>query len=530
MKPINNTAQNAAVKAATGRGLGSRLVANTAANFVGQTLLMVLVFFATPYIIHRLGSELYGLLVLLLAYVQFFTLLELGINLSLVKYLAEMLPQQRLEEANGYFGTALALFAVVGASIAGLMALSAPWIVAHLLNISPQLQPLAVFGLRVASASFFCEFISQPFSAVPLAAQRFDVVNAVNVGSEAVRLGTAVAVLYVGYLFEGVMLAVLLASLIRVAGYTQAAQRLVPQLSFWPRFSWPHFLSIFHFSKFVLIARISGQAVHSLDKVIVGHFLPVAFVAFYAVPYKLGERLSGLVGNITSVVFPAASELSASDSRQRLRELYLRGSKMAAAAAALPALALCLYSRELLLYWIGPEFAEQGTWALRLLSLGFLANCLAHVPYATSQAIGRPRIAARFAAMNAVMNLVLLFLLVPKFGVVGAAAGFLVAQLILSPVFIHTLNRELQVGWSTLLRQSYFPVVLGCAAGSLVLAAGKPWVSSLLSLGLVVGAGLATYAGLASILILDAKERASCRAVLDAWRPFRYLRRETSHV
>lgn len=497
------------------QGLGRRLVANTAANLGGQTLILLLVFWTTPYLIHHFGPDLYGVFVLLLTSVEFFSLIDLGINPSLVKYVAERLPQGRIEDINRYVGTALTLFLIAGAVIAVGLALSADWIVRHVLNVAPALHRSVVMGFWIAGVTFLFRFTGQAFSAIPIATQRFDVANAVNVGTESFRLVGSVLLVSWGYLLEGVLLVTLVATLASGAANLVIARRLIPGLSWRPRFSAGHFREIVHFSKFVVIANLSGRVVHSLDKMIVAYFLPVASVAFYAVPYALSQRLWALVGNVTAVVFPAASALSGAVSGPKLHELYVRGSKIVAAAAGFPAAALCLLSGELLQYWIGPEFSREGALVLRLLSLGFLVNCLGHVPYVMIQATGRPEVAARFAGLNGLINLVLFLLLIPPFGIVGAAAGFLGAQMIVIPWFIHRVNLALGTGWRDLVRRAYAPVLAATACGCLVVVALRPLVGSLPSLVLVGGAGLLAYLMAAAVLILDQRERSACLEFLD---------------
>src|SRR5262245_50819268 len=79
--------------------LGRVLARNTSSNFVGQIMAMALLFYSVPYFTRTLGTGRYGAFVLLMTYVETFSLLNLGLNAALVKYLAELLPQKRIDEA-----------------------------------------------------------------------------------------------------------------------------------------------------------------------------------------------------------------------------------------------------------------------------------------------------------------------------------------------------------------------------------------------------------------------------------------------
>lgn len=477
-------------------------------------------FFSVPYITHKMGSAEYGALMLLLTYVELFGLLNLGMNTSLVKYLAELLPQGRNDDIENYFGTTLTAFLVAGAIVGCSASLGAGTIVTHFLKVPSSLQSSVVCGFWLASAAFFLKFVAQAPSAVPIAAQRFEITNFLVVGLESARILASVAVLYFGYSLVAVMIVTVVISLLSCIANFIAAQALLPRLSLRPKFSALHLRSLLHFSKFVLIGNLSSRIADSTDNMIIGHFLPVSNMAFYGVSYSLGQKLWSVAGNVAAVVFPAASTLSASSERRQLKELYLRGSKAVALVAFFPALALCILSRPLLLYWLGPEFALHGTTVLRLLSLGFLLNSLGCVPYLVLQGTQFPKIAAGFAAAYALANFVWFVFLIPRFGINGAGSGFLISQLLVIPWMVHAVNHRLGVSWRELLTGSYLPLLLSSAAGFLPIFAWYPSISSLFKLALCGAVGAASYVAAALILVLDDTERSTCFRLVERCLPF----------
>jgi O-antigen/teichoic acid export membrane protein len=297
------------------------------------------------------------------------------------------------------------------------------------------------------------------------------------------------------------------------------ARRVVPGLSWRPCFSPVHIRTMVGFSKYVIISNTSVRVFHSVDKILLGYFLPASSVAFYAVPYSLGQRLGNLAGNITSTVFPAASALMARAGDVRLSELYLRGTKSVAACVCFPALAICLLSREILTHWIDPDFARHATVPLQILTVGFLMNCLSYMPYVVIQATGQPEIAARFTSFNAGLSIALFLCLIPSFGTVGAAVGFLFSQLVCIPWFIHRINGELGIKWLEFSR-GLNSVLLASGLGCLLLTLLRPWIVSLWSLGMTISVALVAYAILVALFVLDSKERATCLAVMDQALPF----------
>jgi len=167
---------------------GSRLLQNTVSNVLGQVFIALLTLFSTPYITRKLGATQYGALSLLMTFLFAFSLLNLGINASLVKYMAELMPKGRMEDVQTYFSTSLTVLVGIGAAIGVFVCILAPLIVRSSFKGPEELTESAVLALRIASLAFILQFLTQVLSAVPTAAQRFEIVNLVRAGTEALRI------------------------------------------------------------------------------------------------------------------------------------------------------------------------------------------------------------------------------------------------------------------------------------------------------------------------------------------------------
>ena len=242
--------------------------------------------------------------------------------------------------------------------------------------------------------------------------------------------------------------------------------------------------------------------------------MPAAYVAFYFVPWSLCYRMWALAFNVTTAAFPAASAMASSGNMEKLKDLYLRGNKMVMGLAALPALALALMSQEVLRYWISPEFAIQGSLTLKLLSVAFYVNCLVHMPDAICSGVGKPRIGAEYSVVESTLKIGSLFALVPRFGIVGAASGYLAVQVILAPWFLKRTNALVDARWRDLFVGSYAPLAFPVGITGLFISLARPHISSLPSLIFVLGLVAIIYVAMAAIFILDKKERSACLSLL----------------
>ena len=121
----------------------------------------------------------------------------------------------------------------------------------------------------------------------------------------------------------------------------------------------------------------------------------------------------------------------------KVHELYLRSTKLLM-LVTLPITAILLaVPGPILRLWLGPEYAAQGTTVLGLLGLSTLLNAVSAVPTVTSLGVGDAWMPTTFAFASSAINLPCNLLLIPRYGINGAAFAFVAAGDRRSGIFIH---------------------------------------------------------------------------------------------
>jgi O-antigen/teichoic acid export membrane protein len=85
-----------------------------------------------------------------------------------------------------------------------------------------------------------------------------------------------------------------------------------------------------------------------------------------------------------------------------------------------------LFAREGLTVWVGASFAAKSFVVLEWLAAGILINSIAHVPSSMIQAIGRPEVNAKIHTLELPVYLVLAWLLIAHYGILGAAIAWVI--------------------------------------------------------------------------------------------------------
>ena len=478
-------------------------------NFAGQGFLLALTFVTAPYLVHHLGPELFGIVALVQTIAGFAGIVNLGFGRALTKYVSELYWKGDLHAINRLFQTAWTTCMISG--LVGFVILVVPRkaIGALFFRGGSEVGSVVGFAIYVAALGLFSSMLLEAISALPTGLQRFDISNTVSVASGTVRCLASVAMIALGYSVKAILVVNLLATALAIAAFATASRRLIPGLSFLPNFHWDTFRKLFNFSLPLFCSAVSSLIVVRVDRLILAYFLPLTAITFYTLPYTLSEKAAMGVGNITSVVFPFTSELHAMGSHERVLELYLRSTKVLTLITLPFCVILMAVPGPILLYWLGPEYAAQGAVALRLLGVATFFNAASGVATVTSLGVGRAWIPSAFAFASSVLNVICNFILIPRYGINGAALGFLVPQALVVPVFIYVVTCMLKFPLWQLLSHGFLRPFICAAVQFAVLLWFRRYVSNLMTLGLLCLASLSVYAVLSIVGAITPEERSA---------------------
>lgn len=504
------TTLNGTGAAPGGKGsVNRRFFSNTMVNYAGQGFILVLTFVTAPYTVHHLGPELFGILALAQVTAGFAGLLNLGIGRALTKYVSELFWKGDFQEINRLFQTAWATCMMAG--LVGLIILIGPRATISRLFFrgGSEVSGVVGFAIYVAALGLFTSMLLEAVAGLPSALQRFDIFNSVNVVSGTVKCVGPVIVLALGFSIRAVLIVILGSNILAVAAFAIISRNLIPGLSLLPSFSGGAFKKLFSFSLPLLLSALCALIVARVDRFILAYYMPLAAVAFYTLPYTISEKASIGVANITSVVFPFTSELHSMGRHDKVHELYVRSTKILM-LVTMPITAILLaVPGPILRYWLGPEYAAQGAVTLALLGGATLLNAMSAVPTVTSLGVGEAWMPAVFAFASSAINLVSNFLLIPRFGINGAALASFLPQALVVPLFLYMVTRMIKVPLWEIFSHGFVRPLLCASAQFTFLFMFRRYVNSLLSLGVLCAVSLCLYGILSLSVAITHEERSA---------------------
>lgn len=481
-----------------------RFISNTALNFTGLALPLLLAFFVMPIISRNLGAARFGLLGLAWALLEYFSLLDVGLGRATTKFVAERAassPPELVEIIVISLASQTLTGAVGGAVLAGLT----PFLVEHVLRVPTDLVPDARIVLVLLAATLPFVLLSLSLRGVIEAAQRFDLSNMIRiVSSSATFLIPAIATSY-GVSLPIVILLLLVARVLACIALAAAIPVALPGLSWrWPR-EWRILRELLSYGGWVAVSNLLSPVLIYLDRFMLAAMVGVSAVGYYTAPYEATTRLLIIPGSLVTTLFPLVSALSAKQERGTLSRMFTASLRNLVLVLAAPVAAILVFAPDLLTIWLGPEFSTQSAVAMRLLAIGLLVNGLAHIPYAYIQALGRPEVPAKFHVLELIVYPPIVWLLISKFAIAGAAAAWSLRALGDAILLFGAASRLLELSPQRM---------LGHRAGRLMIAVAALAVALLvvhvLPLTLAAILALLTIAGFGAIAwryLLEVDER-----------------------
>ncbi|NCA70020.1 MAG: hypothetical protein EOM91_07915 [Sphingobacteriia bacterium] len=407
-----------------------RWVLNIASNYLRVVVGILVMFFLIPYMVSRLGMDLFGLWTLIFAVVGLFGLLDLGFATAAMKYVAELTASGDRAGRNQILSTLLVVYGVLGLiCILAVALLVAP--VALWLGLGPAQAETFTHALWLLGVVVAINLPASLVKAILIGGGHMHLVNALELILTLLNAALIVILLESGMGLMGLAIATATTMLLGPLALLPLAIRLTPGLAVSPRqFAPAKVRELLGFSVYFFIANIAVLIILRMDPVVIKAFLPLTAVAIYAIGAKIAEYTYLLNKQFSNALMPLISQSKGAGDTAMVRRVLLDGTRFLL-AIAVPFIGLLLfYSEPFILIWMGDEFAEAVP-ILRILLVAMLLACVQLNAANVLGMTGKHRFVAFAMAGSALLNLALSILLVQSFGLIGIAFGTLIATLVI---------------------------------------------------------------------------------------------------
>ncbi|EFA5389842.1 flippase, partial [Escherichia coli] len=200
------------------------------------------------------------------------------------------------------------------------------------------------------------------------------------------------------------------------------------------------FARLIRYGGWITISNIISPVMSYFDRFIVSYLSGAHVVAFYSAPAEAVSRLSIIPAALSRAVFPKLS--SAKNDNEK--KVNLKLSYILLSAVCGPIVLICfLFSEHILALWLGENFKGLPSLILRILLIGFLFNCFAQIPFTLIQAAGKSKVTASLHMSELFPYLILLFVFVKYYGIIGAAIAW-TSRMIVDSLILFYLSQKIR--------------------------------------------------------------------------------------
>jgi len=399
------------------RNVSTRYLAIAVDALIGLMLL--------PFNIRHLGPSAYGLWMLTASMTTYFSVLDLGFGGSIVKFVAHYRAKRDVRGLNEIASTLFGIFAVTG-TMAYLVFVVLAFNIGRIVNITPEQNATARALMLTIGVYVSLGFPFSIFGGIINGFQRYDLNNLVGIGSSVIVAIVNVAMLMLGYSLVELVLVTTTVRVLTYFVYRLNAYHVFPSLSIRPSlFLWSRVRELTSFSVYVSIIDWSNKLNYSIDAIVIGAFMSAAAVTLWTVPQRLAEMLQRLTNQLNGVLFPVVVDSDAGAKPERLRAIFIQGTRLSLVSVVPVAAALMMLAAPLIHSWVGPQFDESVLVAQIL--IGVVAIRVGNATATTVlKGAGQHRLLAFTNASGALANVALSLMWIRPYGLVGQAMGTLV--------------------------------------------------------------------------------------------------------
>lgn len=489
----------------------NELKAGSILSYVNLLIGCIIPLLYTPVMLDILGQEEYGLYSLSNSVVGYLGLLNFGMGSAVIRYMTRSRTEGNMDQARRMLGLFLVIYAVLAVLVciggAVLVGLSGSFFAAGL--TTDEIERMRVL-LVIMTVSTAISFPLGVFSSVTIVYERYLFNKLISIGETVVLPVLNLVILYAGRGSVGMALVGLFFQIFNGVVYGVFSVR---RLRIYPLFrEMPVGIlkELTVFCAFIFLSSIVDMLYWATDKVLIGAVIGSAAVAIYNVGGTFTSMLQSMAHAISGVFGPRVNMIVAKEApMEQISALLIRVGRLQYLVVSLLLSGYIVFGQAFIKLWAGQEYADAyyvGLMTMVPLGVPLIQN----IAFTTIIAQNKHRFRSIVYAVIAVVNVVSTYLVLPYYGIIGAAActaaAYILGQGIIMNIYYYKVTGlDIPAFWKNIAKMSIVPLFL-IAVSMCVLHYLPPIMSILWLFAGAVGFTL-VFAGLSWVISMNEYEK-----------------------
>ena len=202
----------------------------------------------------------------------------------------------------------------------------------------------------------------------------------------------------------------------------------------------PQYRTLLALSVPLMASSVTWTVVQQADNYLLGFFSTSSSVAVYDSAFLLGRLLVTVLGSFGFLFMPVFSELDADESSTQMNDVYRSVTEWATLLVLPVYVGMLLFSDTILSSVFKPSYVS-GAVSLSIVASGFFFHVVSGPSGDALIALGRSRTVLYGNVLAGGLNITLNLILIPQYGIVGAAAASAVSYSLFNLYYLFWLNR-----------------------------------------------------------------------------------------
>lgn len=422
--------------------LTDKVIKNTVYYFISQVIGFIFPLFLTPFIISKIGTIQFGIYAIVLGFTGTIGLFDLSVSSSFIKFISEYFNKKDYTRLNNTINSGLffyIIFALIFCIIGFLFAKP----LLSLLNIPDDLRELSLYAFKLSLLTFFISNAFIIFTSILISLQKMYLTSILGIGISTLSFAVNIVLLIMGYGLKGLLWTQFITICLNVMLSIIIAKRSLPEMRLGINyFNWQILKKMTGFGIQMQVSKLASLASEKYDEFLLAFFSVMNNVTFYNISGRVARFGRFFPYQLIPQVAPVAAELNAKNEEKKLPQLFTDTSKYLTLLSLPIFTYIIIFSDSLLLAWMGPGY-ELSAYLLRILAIGQLINLIFSAPgNSITPNIGLPKYQMREGLINLGFNLVLSYLLIKYYGIIGAAIGVTIAMIV-SSLYVFAVSSDL---------------------------------------------------------------------------------------
>lgn len=379
----------------------------------------------TPYLLEKLGTELYGLWILLSTIIVYFQLSNFGINTSYLKEISKK-PNQKI--LNEYTNTTL-FFLLFCAFIVGIIFTGMLLNLENIFIINENTINTAQWVFTVLFFIFALRLLATLFDAILFAYGFLSLKNFIIIFTTSLTAILTYVVLELGYSLFEIALIHFFFSFLTLLIYLLVSIHVTKIKLNFKYFKFDILISLLKPSLHYFVISVAIMVSFYSDNVVISSFISLSAVAIYSVAYKVVNISEKILFKIVDIMFPSISKLF---HEKKYDELLIKHNKILLISLGLGFIGygtLYFFGISIIHLWVGEEYTVDTGVFYFLLAFAFI-HIWNHVSSVFVMAAGFHREVSYSVILEAILNVTLSIILLKYYGLMGVAMGTFFAHLV----------------------------------------------------------------------------------------------------